>query len=129
MGMDLYRQSNHVKELFEEASTLTHMDLYKILTEGTEEELKSTQIAQVVITLVNLSIAEALRERGILPDGVAGFSLGEYSALVAAKAVSFESALKLVQKRGELMGTYGEGEMSAFPMAIDRAESPYVEGA
>jgi [acyl-carrier-protein] S-malonyltransferase len=49
----------------------------------------------------------------------AGHSLGEYSALVAAKALSFKSALKLVQKRGELMGTYGEGEMSAFPLDID----------
>ena len=49
----------------------------------------------------------------------AGHSLGEYSALVAAKALSFQSALKLVQKRGELMGAYGEGEMSAFPLDVD----------
>jgi [acyl-carrier-protein] S-malonyltransferase len=56
----------------------------------------------------------------------AGHSLGEYSALVAANAISFEDALKLVQKRGELMGTFGEGEMTAFPMDVETIR-PFAE--
>jgi len=103
MGMDLFKHSDRVKELFQKASTLTQMDLFKILSEGTEEELKSTEIAQVVITLVNLAVSEALRERGIYPNGVAGFSLGEYAALAEAGVLSIEDTFKLVQIRGALM--------------------------
>ncbi|MCX7786372.1 MAG: ACP S-malonyltransferase [Spirochaetes bacterium] len=103
MGIDLFQHSERVKELFYKASDLTHMNLFKILSEGKEEELKSTQIAQVVITLVNLSVAEALRERGIYPKGVAGFSLGEYAALAEAGVLSIEDTFKLVQVRGMFM--------------------------
>jgi [acyl-carrier-protein] S-malonyltransferase len=60
-----------------------------------------------------------LTDDRLKPAIAAGHSLGEYSALVAAKVLTFESALKLVQKRGELMGDYGEGEMSAFPLDLD----------
>lgn len=103
MGIDFWKRSARVQELFQRASSIARMDLYKILAEGTEEELKSTQTAQVVITLVNLSVAEALRERGIRPDGVAGFSLGEYAALAEAGILSVEDTFRLVQVRGTLM--------------------------
>jgi len=103
MGIDFWKRSARVQELFQRASSIARMDLYKILAEGTEEELKSTQTAQVVITLVNLSVAEALRERGNRPDGVAGFSLGEYAALAEAGILSVEDTFRLVQVRGTLM--------------------------
>ncbi len=103
MGKDLWEASAAVKELFQCAADTTGMDVKKLLFEGTEEELKQTDKTQVAVTLVNLSAGIVLKERGIVPDGCAGFSLGEYAALVEAGVLTKEAVFPLVKLRGELM--------------------------
>jgi [acyl-carrier-protein] S-malonyltransferase len=73
----------------------------------------------------HIACLEVFREKtggSVQPTMAAGHSLGEYSALVAANSLTFETALRLVQKRGELMGEHGEGEMTAFMMAVDEIQ-------
>lgn len=103
MGKDLWENSNAVQELFEQASDAVGLDLKHLLFQGTEDELRSTDNAQVAITLMNLSVSSALREQGIRPDGVAGFSLGEYAALAEAGVVELNDVFRLVRIRGSLM--------------------------
>ncbi len=102
MGKDLWDTSNAVKEIFQLASDTTGMNLTRLVFEGTEEELKSTDKQQVAITVVNLSAAAVLRERGIRPEAVAGFSLGEFSAMCEAGIVSTKDAIRIVRARGEI---------------------------
>ena len=78
-----------------------------------------TQPALLTHSYACLQVFRELTENRLKPVIAAGHSLGEYSALVAANVLSFESALKLVQRRGELMGEYGEGEMTAFPLDLE----------
>ncbi|MCK7496686.1 MAG: acyltransferase domain-containing protein [Comamonadaceae bacterium] len=97
-------------------------DLVKLCLEGPEEELRltrHTQPALLVHSLACLEIFRELTDNRVQPILTGGHSLGEYCALVAAGALSFETALRLVQKRGECMGTYGDGEMLAFPLHLD----------
>ncbi len=103
MGKDFWGASAGVKELFSLASNATGMDMARLLFEGTEEELKSTDKTQVAVTLMNLAASRVLKERGVEPDGVAGFSLGEYSALHAAGVIRLEDLFPVVKARGELM--------------------------
>ncbi|TCW60226.1 ACP S-malonyltransferase [Treponema sp. J25] len=103
MGLDLYEQSPRVRDLFALASDVAQMDMRKILEEAPEEELKRTDLSQPLITLVNLSAAAVLRERGIQPVACAGFSLGEYAALVEAGVLSVEDCFRLVVARGKAM--------------------------
>jgi [acyl-carrier-protein] S-malonyltransferase len=78
-----------------------------------------TQPALLTHSIAALEVFKALTGNRAEPAMAAGHSLGEYSALVAAGALSFDDALRLVAKRGELMGIHGEGEMTAFPMELD----------
>ena len=103
MGKDLWEQSQKVKEVFACAADSTGMDVQKLLFEGTEEELKSTDKTQIAITVVSLSSAAFLEERGITCDGTAGFSLGEYSALATAGVIQLEDVFPLVKTMGEVM--------------------------
>lgn len=103
MGKDLYEASQKVKNLFELASDRTGIDVKKLLFEGTEEELKSTDKTQIAVTLINLSVAAVLEERGISSDGCAGFSLGEYSALTEAGVIAEEDVFPIVKVRGKIM--------------------------
>ena len=103
MGKDLWESSGTVKEIFRTASEISGMDLTSVLFEGTDEQLKSTDVAQPAITVVNLSAAACLAERGIGCDGCAGFSLGEYSALHAAGVFGLRDVFELVKIRGEVM--------------------------
>jgi [acyl-carrier-protein] S-malonyltransferase len=102
MGKDLFDSSEEVRRLFSEASDIAHKNFEKLLFEGSEEELKATENTQIAVTLVNLASSQVLRERGIVPDSCAGFSLGEYSALHQAGVFSRSDVLTLVDKRGEL---------------------------
>ena len=103
MGKDLWEASDGVKELFEQASEACGMDLQRLLFEGTEEELKATDKTQIAVTLVNVAASRVCQERGTLPEGFAGFSLGEYSALYEAGVLQLRDLFPIVKARGELM--------------------------
>ncbi|OHD73863.1 MAG: malonyl CoA-ACP transacylase [Spirochaetes bacterium RBG_13_68_11] len=109
MGMDLWEASPKVRELFLLASDAAGFDVKRALSEGTAEELAATDKAQVLITLVDLSAAAVLVERGIEPGGCAGFSLGEYAALCTAGIVGVEPVFRIVKVRGELMEKASRG--------------------
>lgn len=107
MGADIAQTFPVAAELFERANDITGMDLSSICFEGPAEELNSTTISQPAIFVTSAAILEVLRTEpataGIRADVTAGLSLGEYTALYAAGAISFEDALVLVQKRGAAM--------------------------
>ncbi len=117
MGKDLYEGSKKVHDLFETANNIMGFNLADVCFNGPDEDLKQTRITQPAIFVHSVAIFQLLEEKGILPDAVAGHSLGEFSALVAAGSLSFEDGLKLVKIRGELMQTAGEhkpGTMAAI---------------
>lgn len=103
MAKDLFDASPEVRALFALASQSTGIDCERLLFSGTEEELKETVNTQISMTLASLSAAAAVKARGIRPDFVAGFSLGEYAALVEAGVITAADVFPLVQKRGAAM--------------------------
>ena len=100
MGKDLYASNEEVKALFEKANEILGFRITDIMFAGTPEELKQTKVTQPAVFLHSVILAKAL---GVKPDAVAGHSLGEFSALVVAGALSFEDGLKLVSKRAMAM--------------------------
>ncbi|MBD5205712.1 MAG: ACP S-malonyltransferase [Bacteroidales bacterium] len=102
MGKDLYDNNAEAKELFEKANEILGFRITDLMFEGTEEDLKQTKVTQPAIFLHSVLLAKSLGEE-FKPDMVAGHSLGEFSALVAAGALSFEEGLKLVSKRAQAM--------------------------
>ncbi len=125
MGSDLRRDFPVARRLYEQANDIVGYDLVKLCLEGPEEELRftrHTQPALLVHSLACLEIFRELTDNRVQPALAGGHSLGEYCALVAAGTLSFETALRLVQKRGEFMGTYGAGEMLAFPLHLDNVQ-------
>lgn len=114
MGKDLYQQSSLARELFEKADAMLGFSISKICFDGPEDELRQTRNTQPAIFLHSLALTNSLP--GLKAEMVAGHSLGEYTALVAAGALSFEDGLRLVRLRGELMQHAGEvnkGTMAA----------------
>ena len=125
MGSDLIRDFPIARQRYEQANDIVGYDLLKLCLDGPEDNLKLTRHTQPALlthSLICLEIFHELTEHRIKPVLTAGHSLGEYCALVAAGALDFETALRLVQKRGECMGTYGEGEMLAFPLHLDNVK-------
>lgn len=102
MGKDLYEQSPLAKELFEKANDILGFRITDIMFEGTAEELKETKVTQPAIFLHSVILAKTLGT-DFKPEMVAGHSLGEFSALVAAGALTFEDGLKLVSQRAMAM--------------------------
>jgi [acyl-carrier-protein] S-malonyltransferase len=102
MGKDLWQTSDKVKELFQLGSDATGMNLTRVVFEGTEEELRQTDVQQVAITAASLAAATVLEEKGIAADAVAGFSLGEFAALCTAGVLTQEDTLRTVKARGEI---------------------------
>lgn len=102
MGKDLYDSSEVAKQLFEEANDILGFRISDIMFSGKDEELKQTKVTQPAIFLHSVILAK-VNEGGFKPDMVAGHSLGEFSALVAAGALSFEEGLKLVYTRALAM--------------------------
>ncbi len=103
MGLDFFQEFAFVKELFEMASEICKINISKLCFNGPTEDLTMTINLQPCVTAVNLACLSAIENEGIIPGFSAGHSLGEYSALCAAKAVSNEDTLRLVFKRGQLM--------------------------
>jgi len=102
MGKDLYETNPLARELFEKADDILGFKITGTLFSGTEEALKQTKITQPAVFLHSVILAATLGE-SLQPDMVAGHSLGEFSALVANKTLSFEDALQLVFKRAQAM--------------------------
>lgn len=117
MGKDLYENIPICKEIFNKGNEILNFDIQNLIFNGDKEELDITENTQPAILLTSIAAKEALEERGIKADVVAGLSLGEYSALVASKAIGFEEALALVKKRGRFMQEavpVGVGSMAAI---------------
>lgn len=117
MGLDFYKQFSAARATFNEAREVLGSDLIDVVFNGPEEKLILTEFTQPAILTVSIAIYRVLEEFGFKAAGFAGLSLGEYSALVAAKAINFAEALPLVQKRGIYMQETvpsGEGSMIAL---------------
>lgn len=117
MAKDLYDHFSEVKQTFEKAREILGFDLTKVCFEGPEEELRQTRVTQPAIFVHSALITQFLAEKNINPEMAAGHSLGEYSALYAAGALTFDDALRLVKVRAELMQKAGElnqGTMAAI---------------
>lgn len=115
MARDLYDQYPIVKETFDQASRVLGYDLRDLIDQD-EEKLNQTRYTQPAILTTSVAIYRLLVEKGLQPDMVAGLSLGEYSALVAAGSLDFEDAVALIAKRGQFMETAapaGTGKMVA----------------
>jgi [acyl-carrier-protein] S-malonyltransferase len=117
MGSDLYDSNPLCKEMFERANEILGFRITDIMFKGTDEELKQTKVTQPAIFLHSTVMALALGS-DFKPDMVAGHSLGEFSALVANKALSFEDALVLVSKRAMAMQKACEKEPSTMAAII-----------
>ncbi len=102
MGQDLYDNSAAAKALFEQANEILGFNIKDMMFAGTAEELKQTKVTQPAIFLHSVILAKTLGD-AFQPEAVAGHSLGEFSALVAAGAMSFEDGLKLVSQRAQAM--------------------------
>ena len=124
MGKDLYENSSKAKELFEQANEILGFRITDIMFEGTADDLKQTKVTQPAIFLH--SVIMALISDDFKPDMVAGHSLGEFSALVANKTLSFEDGLKLVSQRAMAMQKACEANPSTMA-AVLALEDEIVE--
>src|SRR4030042_2516770 len=117
MGKEIHEKFDVAREIFKEASDALGYDLADICFNGPKEELDKTFRTQPCILTVSIAIYKVLLSKGIKPSVVAGHSLGEYSALVAAEVLLFGDAVKLTEKRGQFMQEAvleGRGLMAAI---------------
>jgi [acyl-carrier-protein] S-malonyltransferase len=116
MGKDLYENSSEARALFEKANEILGFNITNIMFEGTAEDLKQTRVTQPAIFLHSVLLAGIMKD--FIPDMVAGHSLGEFSALVAAGALTFEDGLTLVSKRAMAMQKACEAQPSAMAAIV-----------
>lgn len=125
MGKDLYETSEHAKEMFEKANEILGFRITDLMFSGNDEDLKQTKVTQPAIFLHSVILAKTLGDE-FKPDMTAGHSLGEFSALVAVGALSFEDGLKLVYARALAMQKACEANPSTMASIIalpdDRVE-------
>ncbi|MCL5022440.1 MAG: ACP S-malonyltransferase [Nitrospirae bacterium] len=117
MGKEIYENFEEAKETFREATDALGYNLVRLSFEGPVEELNRTFRTQPCILTASIAIHRVLSSKGVTPSVVAGHSLGEYSALVAAGVLAFGDAVKLTEKRGEFMQEavpQGRGLMAAI---------------
>lgn len=117
MGKDIYEKYSVSKNVYDKVQEITGVDIAKISFEGPEEVLNETKYTQIAILTMSLAILEVLKSNNIEAEISAGLSLGEYSALIYSKVLSFEEGVKLVQKRGEYMQEFlpeGDWQMAAI---------------
>jgi len=117
MGKDMYDSSAEAKDMFEKANEILGFRITDLMFEGTDEDLKQTKVTQPAIFLHSTILAKMMGD-AFKPEMVAGHSLGEFSALVAAGALSFEDGLKLVSKRAMAMQKACEIEPSTMAAII-----------
>lgn len=126
MGKELYDSYPQAKELFERANEILGFRITDVLFSGTDEELKQTKVTQPAVFLHSVIRALCLGE-DFRPDMVAGHSLGEFSALVASGALSFEDGLKLVAKRAAAMQAACELQPSTMAAVLGLEDDKVVE--
>ena len=116
MGRELTQLDPEIATLYATADDTLGFPLSEIIFDGPEATLQETSVQQPAILLTSIAYLRALQYRGLLPDAdyVAGHSLGEYAAMVAAGSLAFADALRLVRRRGELMQEHGAGAMAAI---------------
>ncbi|PKO97253.1 MAG: [acyl-carrier-protein] S-malonyltransferase [Bacteroidetes bacterium HGW-Bacteroidetes-7] len=124
MGKELYATSPEAREMFEMANEILGFRITDIMFEGTEQELKQTQVTQPAIFIHSVILSKSIEN--FKPDMVAGHSLGEFSALVAAEAMSFRDGLRLVSARAKAMQKACEVEPSTMA-AVLGCEDKIVE--
>lgn len=125
IGSDLHTEFESVRQIYQEASDVLGYDMANLSFHDPKDQVNLTRYTQPVLLthhIACLTLYRELAETPLQPTAAAGHSLGEYSALVAADSLSFTDALHLVSKRGELMGTYGEGEMMALTVDLETAK-------
>ncbi|HOK40486.1 MAG TPA: ACP S-malonyltransferase [bacterium] len=127
MGKDLYDNFDIAKKIFDNACEITGIDYKKLCFEGSDEELKITYNTQPAIFITSAAAYFVLKEKNILPSYVAGHSLGEYNALLAANVLSFEDALKIVKYRAELMHQAAEQEKGSMAAIMKISEEELLE--
>jgi len=125
MGKDLYDNSAEAKAMFDKANEILGFNITKMMFEGTAEDLKQTKVTQPAIFLHSVILSKVLGE-SFQPEMTAGHSLGEFSALVTAGALSFEDGLKLVSKRAQAMQKACEAQPSTMA-AIVGSDDELVE--
>ena len=119
MGQDLYNNSAKAKEVFDKANEVLGRNISKICFEGPEEDLKQTINTQPAILLTSIAALEALKEKSnIVPDFVAGHSLGEYGAYYAAGVADFATTMKLIDKRATEMNNAAVATKGAMTAVI-----------
>lgn len=128
MGKDVAEAMPQVADIYAKASDILGFDIARMCFEGPAEELNTTAMSQPAIFVTSVALLEALKAKSDLtPDVTAGLSLGEYTALYAAGAMSFEDALKLVQKRGQAMQAAAQasegGMVSIISMEPDQVQA------
>lgn len=126
MGKELYDNYTTAKDLFEQANEILGFRITDILFEGTDEDLKQTKVTQPAVFLHSVIRAICLGE-DFKPDMVAGHSLGEFSALVAAGVLSFEDGLRLVSKRAMAMQAACEKQASTMAAVLGLEDAKVVE--
>ncbi len=126
MGLDLYENSPLAQELFENANDILGFSITDVMFEGSAEDLKQTKVTQPAIFLHSVILAKTLGEQ-FKPDMVAGHSLGEFSALVAANALTFEDGLKLVSQRAQAMQKACESQPSTMAAVLGLDEATVEE--
>ncbi|NLY23684.1 MAG: ACP S-malonyltransferase [Bacteroidales bacterium] len=126
MGKELYETSPLAKELFEKANEILGFRITDLMFNGTDEDLRQTNVTQPAIFLHSVILAKTLGEE-FKPDMTAGHSLGEFSALVAADALSFEDGLKLVYKRALAMQKACEAEPSTMAAVLGMPDEKVEE--
>ena len=122
MGKDLYEGFPIAKELFNKANNILGFEITKLMFEGTDEDLKQTRVTQPAIFLHSVILAKTIGA-GFNPGMVAGHSLGEFSALVANKALNFEDGLSLVSKRAGAMQKACEAQSSTMAAILGLEDS------
>lgn len=124
MGSDICAEFAVARHVYEEANDVLGYDIQALSVNGPEEELGLTRHTQPALLTHEIACLEVFREltgNSVKPGLAAGHSLGEYTALVAAGVISFADGLRLVKRRGELMGEHGEGGMVALGLTVEEA--------
>ncbi|WP_243348535.1 ACP S-malonyltransferase [Parabacteroides sp. FAFU027] len=126
MGKDLYENSALAKEMFEKANEILGFRITDLMFAGTDEDLRQTKVTQPAIFLHSVILAKTMGEK-FAPEMVAGHSLGEFSALVAAGALSFEDGLKLVYARAMAMQKACEATPSTMAAVLNLSDEKVEE--